>query len=162
MIIKQLRVALTLAVGSVALAACSDNAPDQIEAEVPEGIAGLEITNARMMLPPVSGNPAAVYFDLAYGGEKNIAIRRADVAGAERAELHDMMEYNFEMTMGEMPPLMMEPGDEVSFEPGGKHVMAFNLSPDLAAGGTTEVTLTIAGGDKHSFEVPIQAAGDER
>ena len=58
--------------------------------------------------------------------------------------------------------LELQPGDEVSFEPGGKHVMAFEVSPELQPGGTTEVTLTIAGGDKHSFEVPVMAAGEER
>ncbi|WP_454599361.1 copper chaperone PCu(A)C [Qipengyuania sp. SM2507] len=159
---KPVYAALLLAGTGLTLAACSDGAGTPVEDAAPDGIAGLEITNARMMLPPVEGNPAALYFDIAYDGERNLAIRNADVAGADRAELHDMMEYDFEMTMGEMPPLMMRPGDRVSFEPGGKHVMAFDLSPELAAGGTTEITLIAAGGDKHSFEVPIQAAGDER
>lgn len=159
---KPVYAALLLAGTGLVVTACSDGAGTQSEDATPEGIAGLEITNARMMLPPVAGNPAALYFDIAYDGERNIAIRKADVAGADRAELHDMMEYDFEMVMGEMPPVMMQPGDRVRFEPGGKHVMAFDLSPDLVAGGTTEVTLTVAGGDKHSFEVPIQAAGDDR
>lgn len=159
---KPLFAAVALTLSSIALAACSDGSDTAETTEAPEGIAGLEIGNARMMLPPVEGNPAAIYFDLAYEGDKNIAIRSVDVAGAGSAQLHDMMEYNFEMTMGEMPPLMMRPGDTVSFEPGGKHVMAFELSPELAAGGTTEVTLTVAGGDKHSFPVAIQAAGEER
>ncbi|MDP4539239.1 copper chaperone PCu(A)C [Qipengyuania sp. DY56-A-20] len=159
--LKPVYAALLLAGTGLGLAACSDSAETPSEI-APEGIAGLEITNARMMLPPVAGNPAAVYFDIAYDGERNLALRSADVAGAERAVMHDMMEYDFEMTMGEMPPLMLQPGDRVSFEPGGKHVMAFDLLPELAAGGTTEVTLIAAGGDKHSFAVPIQAAGEER
>lgn len=159
---KAIHAAFLLGTTGLVLTACSDGAEAPAEEIAPEGIAGLEISNARMMLPPVSGNPAAIYFDLAYDGERNIAIRNADVAGAGSAQLHDMMEYDFEMTMGEMPPLMLQPGDSVSFEPGGKHVMAFDLDPSLAAGGTTEVTLIVAGGDKQSFEVPIRAAGDER
>lgn len=159
---KPVYAALLLAGTGLALAACSDGAETSVEDAAPEGIAGLEITNVRMMLPAVTGNPAALYFDIAYDGERNIAIRNADVAGADRAELHDTMEYGSEMVMGEMPPLMMRPGDRVSLEPGGKHVMAFDLSPDLVAGGTTEVTLIVAGGDKHSFEASIQAAGENR
>ncbi len=154
--------AAALAASTLFLGACSDGAGDAAAIDEVDGIAGLDITNSRMMLAPVAGNPAAIYFDIANNSDRNIAIRRADVAGAASAQLHDVMEYNFEMTMGEMPPLMLEPGDEVSFEPGGKHVMVFEPSEELQAGGTTEVTLTVAGGDKHSFQVPIQAAGDER
>ena len=153
--------AVALTISCLSIVACSGEA-EAPAAEETDGIAGLQINNARMMLAPVEGNPAAIYFDIAYDGERNIAIRRADVLDAGSAQLHDMMEYNFEQTMGEMPPLMLQPGDEVSFEPGGKHVMAFEVSPELQPGGTTEVTLTIAGGDKHSFEVPVMAAGEER
>lgn len=153
--------AAALGFGGFSLAACSGEPQEAAPQEV-EGIAGLEISNARMMLAPVAGNPAAIYMDIAFDGERGIAIRRVDVADAGSAQLHDMMEYDFEMTMAEMPPLMLQPGDRVSFEPGGKHVMAMDVSPELAPGATTEVTFTIAGGDKHSFEVPVMAAGEER
>lgn len=158
---RQFFAAAALVASSLTLSACSGDT-QEAQVEQQEGIAGLAISNARMMLAPVAGNPAAIYMDIAYDGDRNIAIRAADVAGAGSAELHDFMEYDFEQTMGEMPPLMLQPGDKVSFEPGGKHIMAMDVSPELRAGGTTEVTLTIAGGDKHSFEVPIMAAGEER
>jgi periplasmic copper chaperone A len=153
--------AIALTAAGLSLVACSegaDPAPAAEEGKVP----GLEVSNARMMLAPVAGNPAAIYFDVSYDGDRNIAIRRADVANAGSAQLHDMMEYDFEMTMGEMPPLMLQPGDKISFEPGGKHVMAFDVSPELAPGDMTEVTLTVAGGKTHSFEVPVQAPDEER
>lgn len=158
---KTVFAALLLAGAPLALAACSETeAP--AEASDPNTIAGLTITDARMMLPPVAGNPAAVYFTVKNDGDKNIALRSASVEGAGSAQLHDMMEYDFEMTMGEMPPLMLQPGDSAVFEPGGKHVMVFEPGPDLAEGGTAEVTLTAAGGRNHTFEAPIQAAGEER
>ena len=158
---KHFSIAAALAISGLSLAACSGGSEDA-PAAAEEGIAGLTISNPRMMLAPVPGNPAAIYMDMAYDGDRNIAIRRVDVAQAGRAELHDMMEYDFEMTMAEMPPLMLQPGDKVSFAPGGKHVMAFDVSPELQPGGRTEVTFTIAGGDKQSFEVPVMAAGEER
>ena len=73
-----------------------------------------------------------------------------------------MSESGGSMTMGEMAPLALQPGESARFEPGGKHVMAFDLSPELVAGGITEVTLTLASGDKHSFEAEIRSAGDAR
>lgn len=145
---------------SLALAGCSQS--DEAATPTDENPTGLVISNARLMLPPVAGNPAAVYFDLKNDGTRAIAVRRADVADAKSAAMHDMMEYNRAMTMAEMGPLTVPQGQTIKFEPGGKHVMAYDLSPELKAGGKTELTLTIAGGDKVSAEVPVLVAGAER
>lgn len=160
--LKPLYAALLLAGTGLALAACSDGAVAPVEEGATNENSGLAVTNGRMMLPPVAGNPAAVYFDIAYEGDDETTLASAYVEGAERAELHDMSKSGGSMTMGEMAPLALQPGDNASFEPGGKHVMAFDLAPELVAGGTTEVTLTLANGDKHSFDVQIQSAGDAR
>ncbi len=76
--------------------------------------------------------------------------------------MHDMMEYNRAMTMAQMGPVNVPVGKTVRFEPGGKHVMAFDLSPEMKPGARTELTLTVAGGDKMSVEVPVQAANAAR
>ena len=52
------------------------------------------------------------------------------------------------------------PGEEVVFEPGGKHVMAYEVDEGLEVGGETEVTRTFVGGGKVSFPVEIRAPGD--
>lgn len=145
---------------SLALVACSQS--DQETTAVDEIPTGLTVSNARLLLPPVAGNPAAVYFELKNEGERAVAVRRADIADAKSASMHDMMEYNREMTMADMGPMTIKQGETIKFEPGGKHVMVFGLSPELKAGGRTEMTLTIAGGDKVSVEVPVQPAGAER
>jgi len=146
--------------GITLLGGCGEaEAPvEEVEGVVP----GLKVSNARMMLAPVSGNPAAIYFDVAYDGERGISISGAEVAGAARAEVHDTMEYNFEMTMGESGPVAIRGGTERKFEPGALHVMAFEPSDDLTAGSTTEVTLKISGGKTHKFEAEVREAGDER
>lgn len=145
---------------TLSLAACSQS--DEAAKAVNDNPTGLTVSNARLLLPPVTGNPAAVYFDLKNEGTRAVAVRRADIADAKSASMHDMMEYNREMTMADMGPTTVKQGETLKFEPGGKHVMAFDLSPELKAGGKTEMTLTIAGGDKVSVEVPVQAAGSER
>ncbi len=137
------------------------------EAEAPEAppegtVPGIEISDARLVLPPVSGNPAAVYFDIAYSGDRGISITGAEVEGAGRTEMHDMMEYDFEMTMAQANDVALANGTEVSFEPGALHVMAFDLDEGLAAGDTTEVTLKISGGGRHKFDADVRAAGEER
>ena len=157
---KTLLAAVALAAGTLSLSACSG--AEETAPKAGENPTGLVVSNARLLLPPVAGNPAAVYFDLRNDGKRAIAVRSADVAGAKTASMHDMMEYNREMTMADMGPLNVPQGKTIKFEPGGKHVMAFDLSPELKAGGRTELTLTVAGGDKASFDVPVEAANAER
>ena len=72
---KSVFAAAALVLGTYGLAACGETA-EQPAAEAPEGIAGMTVTNARLVLPAVAGNPAAVYFDLAYDGDRSFAGRR--------------------------------------------------------------------------------------
>ena len=145
--------------GSLALAACTSEPEPAPE---PDGVPGLTVSNARMMLAPVSGNPAVVYFDVDYQGERGLSISRADVEGAQNATLHAYGEWEGKMQMAEAMPIAMAQGDTIKFEPGGLHVMAFEVSPDIKPGDTAEVTITVSGGDKHSFPAEVRAAGDER
>ena len=158
---KTLFAAAALAAGTLTLAACSGGAADDA-AQADDNPTGLVVSNARLMLPPVAGNPAAVYFDLKNDGKRAVAVRRADIADAKSATMHDMMEIDSKPTMADMGPTTIKQGETIKFEPGGKHVMAFDLSPELKAGGKTEMTLTIAGGDKMSVDVPVEAANAER
>ena len=150
-----------IAAAAFSVAACSDGG-DASEAAADANPTGLEVSDARLVLPAVSGNPAAIYFEVTNAGERNVAIRSASVEGASSAQIHDTTEWSGEMVMGEMGPLTINSGDNASFEPGGKHVMAFDLDPALEAGGTTAMTLTVAGGKSMTTDVEIVAAGDDR
>lgn len=145
---------------TLALTACGE--AEVADAAPVDTVPDLEVSNARLVLPPVSGNPAAVYFDVVYNGERGVSISGADVAGAGSAAVHAMMEFNFEMTMGESGPIALPAGEAKSFEPGGLHVMAFELGEGFEAGGSAEVTLNISGGKIHKFDAEIRAAGEER
>lgn len=153
--------AALLAGSSLSLAACGGASEEVVEI-APEGVPGMNVENGRLVLPPVAGNPAAVYFDLTYDGERALTIRRADVAGAESAMLHDYGEYDGKVQMMEALPIGIRKGDKLKFEPGSKHVMAFGLPEETSPGDLIEVTLTVSGGDKYTFEATAQAAGDER
>lgn len=152
--------AACLLAGTMALAACGETEP-VVEA-APEGVPGLSVENGRLVLAPVKGNPAAVYFDLKYDGDRGLSVRRADVAGAETAQLHAYGEWEGKMQMAEAMPIAITKGTEIAFKPGDLHVMAFNLDESIEAGSTVEVTLTVSGGDKYTFDAEVRAAGDER
>lgn len=149
-----------LALGAASLAGCSQEADEP--AAAPTADVALDVSNARLMLPAVSGNPAAIYFDVTNTGDRNYAIRRVDVKGAESADLHGSMEMDGQMTMDGVGQILVNAGQTESLKPGGFHVMVFGLDPALQAGGTTDMTLTVVGGKQKTFPVEIRAAGDER
>lgn len=150
--------ALSLA---LALAACGGDA--EVVETAPEGvIEGITIENARMVLAPVQGNPAAIYFDFSYEGPRAFALDRVSVDGADSAMMHQFGEYDFKVQMMEALPIPIKDGSKVEFKPGDYHVMAMGVSPELQPGDTTEVTLTVSGGEKHTFDAQVRAAGEER
>ena len=92
---QKLAAALFLAV-PLALTACSEEAP---VVEEQAGIAGVTIENARLVLAPVQGNPAALYFDFAYEGDRAFNVDRFSIEGAESAVMHQYGEYDFKVQM---------------------------------------------------------------
>jgi len=157
---KSFFAALTLTTATLALGGCGDSAPE--EAAAPDAVPGLSVSGAYMVLPAVDGNPAALYLDLTYEGNKNVALNRVEVDGAQGAVMHEMAEWDGGMQMMEMLPAVLKKGDTLKFEPGAKHIMVEGVSPELQPGGTTEATFVIAGGDKISFPVEIRGAGEDR
>jgi len=147
--------------GAFLLGACSEEqeaAPAPVDGVVP----GMTVENGRVVLAPVSGNPAAVYFDLAYDGERALSLYDAEVAGTGEAMIHQTVVEPGQNRMVESVPIPLRPGDSIEFKPGDYHVMAMDVSPELEAGGTTEVTLKLSGGGTHKFDAEVRAAGDER
>jgi hypothetical protein len=147
--------ALALGIASMAPVGCSEEAAVEAEAGTVDGIA---VTNARLMLPAVAGNPGAVYFDVANSGERDRMIRAASVEGAGSAAMHVTEPTGMQETL----QVMVKAGETVKFEPGGTHVMAMNLADTIAAGGQANVTVTFVGGDEVTFPAEVRAAGDER
>jgi len=149
--------------GSAGLAGCQKGA-EQPAAEAsdaaPEAPAGIAVSNGRLVLPAVKGNPGAVYFDVTNNGKADTAIAGASVEGAQSAMLHTTTQTGGMASMQHMDSVPLAKGATVSFAPGGNHVMAMDLSDTLKAGASTEVTLTFADGDKVSFPAAIRAPGD--
>ena len=150
-----------LALAAFGLAACGDE--KAAEADASDATAdGIAITDARLILPAVAGNPGAVYFTIKNDGERDRFIRAASVDGAQSAVLHQMGTWNNQPSMDEVFQVPVKAGQELKFEPGGLHVMANGLPETLAPGGTAQVTVTFVGGKTAAFPAEVRAAGDER
>lgn len=162
---SSLLAACALTLSGIALAACGSESaqPTQAASEAaPEAPAGIAVTDGRLVLPAVAGNAGAVYFDVLNNGDADIAVVAADVQGAGSTMLHATVEEGGMASMKHMEEFPVAKGATLKFEPGGNHVMAMDLADTLAPGGTTEVTLTFASGDKASFPATILSAGEAR
>lgn len=152
-----------LAAAGIGLAACGQGAKQAQQTSVaPEGMPGITVSDGRLVLPAVKGNPGAVYFNVDYTGDDVAMIRAVHVDGAKTATLHETVTGpNGVSQMQEMLNVKVNKGTTLKFEPGGKHVMAMDLDPSLKVGDTTEVTLTFLGGDKVSFPAKVEAPGSQ-
>lgn len=115
----------------------------------------ISVSEARLLLPAVKGNPGAGYFTLANATNAPVTLVGVDITGAQKAEMH-------ETSGGTMQPLAqvaIAPGAQVSFAPAGKHVMAFNLVPTLTPGGSSTIVFHFQDGKTLSAKLRIEAAG---
>jgi periplasmic copper chaperone A len=151
------------ALGLLWLAACSGEKADApTDAATPVLVKGVSITNPRLVLAPVAGNPAAVYFDLSYAGDAGVTLGSVTVEGAGMSMIHQTVEKDGAVSMMDADPIVLTTGNPVSFAPGGMHVMAMQPSDAWTPGGTVKVTLTLSDGTTHSFDAAVRAAGEER
>ena len=140
---------------ALALASCGDEAPAPTPAETADATAetapGIALSDARVQLPVVSGRPGAAYFTLsqANGAPRKLTAVAVDLAG--RAEMH-------ETRGGSMAPVdevALEPGKAIRFEPGGLHVMLFDLDPKLRFQKEVALTVTLDDGGKATVQAPV-------
>lgn len=145
------------------LAACGSEAPvpapTSVAQQGPESPAGVALSGARVQLPVIAGRPGVAYFTVTQTGAEPRTIAGVHVQGAGRAEMHATTTEAGTTRMAAVPSVPIGGGKTVRFEPGGYHVMLFELAPSLAAGGSTEITVTFDNGDKVSTSAPIIAAG---
>lgn len=146
------------------LSACNNsNAPEATESHAataasatigPDAKPGITAGQGRLVLPAVPGRPGVIYFNVRNDGDPAV-LAAVHVNGVGRTEMH-------QTSGGSMMPVeQVEIGraGAVAFEPGGLHVMAFDIAATLQSGRESELTLTFADGDKLSMPIRIEAMG---
>ena len=149
--------AATLGAATLGLGACG-SAPPPPAAATPAS--SLTVSNARLVLSAVKGNPAAAYFDIANKSGKDWMIHTASLQGAQMTMLHTVGGPNNNGGMGEVLQVPVKQGETVHFEPGKLHVMVMDPPASLKPGDTTQLTLSFPGGDTMTFPLAVRAAGD--
>ncbi len=123
--------------------------------------AQLGVEDAWVRLPAVSSRPGAAYFTVK-GGNEATSLLAISSPAAVRTELHEMKHEGGMMTMAPIKDVAIPAGGTVRFEPGGKHVMLYDLSPEVRAGGKIPLRLAFANGKTIEVEAELRAPGQEK
>jgi copper(I)-binding protein len=157
---------IALAFATLALAACgSQQQPSSKQASAPAKpvpAQGISVSDGRLVLPAVHGNPGAVYFTVHNDSDTLQTLERVELEGAQGAMLHDTGMVGGHMEMRQAARMDVPSRGELVFSPGGRHVMAMHLDDRLKPGGTTTLTLAFTSGQKATLPVEILAAGNAR
>ena len=101
---------------------------------------------------------AAVYFTISNTGQTRIDLIGVRTDRASIEVLHKTTPDTQGLArMSAEPDLKIEPGDAVSLEPGGLHVMLIDLETPLIEGEILPLRLKFYDGDDLTVDVPILA-----
>lgn len=106
-------------------------------------------------LPPNVPTGAA-YFTVHNGGNEDDRLIGASTPRAGRAELHTHVHLGDVMKMQKIDSVAIPASAEVRFEPGGNHVMLFNLTRPLVAGEHFPLTLEFEKAGQVQLSVTIK------
>ena len=103
------------------------------------------------------------------GGVYMTIIAREDMrltgvksAVAETAEVHQMKMENGMMRMRAVPFLELAAGKAVKLEPGGYHIMLFDLRQSLVVGQKLKLELTVEDESRHKHRILVEAIVRDR
>ena len=114
---------------------------------------------AWVRLPAVSGRPGAAYFTLK-GGTTADTLLAVSTPAALRAELHETNRDQGRMAMRPAKDLALPAGGTLTFAPGGRHVMLFDMGANVKPGDKLPLSLSLASGKRLELQAQAVGAGD--
>lgn len=136
---------LATALSTVAVTACQ-----------PDPVLGVE--SAKIVVNPAPGRPAAGYFVLT-GGPIDEVLEFASVPYAGRTEMHETTAVGGRMSMRKLERVSVPARSTIRFEPGGKHLMIYGLSPSALKEGRTQIVLRFSDGSQAFYRASVQSPG---
>lgn len=114
----------------------------------------LESADGWVRLAAVPGRPAAAYFTI-HGGPKPLKLIGVSSDVAIGSEMHEGG-----MAMKKVDAVEIPAGATVTFQPGGRHVMLYNMNPGVKPGRILSLLLTFSDGTRLRQGARVIAAGD--
>ena len=107
--------------------------------------------------PAAAGGNGAGFFTITNKGAKPDTLVSVTSAAAGRVEMHQTSMANGVMSMQQIQGgIPLPPGQSVSFEPGGKHLMVLGLKAALRSGGKLPLTLKLASGQQIAIQAQVR------
>jgi copper(I)-binding protein len=136
------RFALFTLAAPLALNACGDPAPTYID-------------QAWVRLSPNKDAPSAGYF-VAHGGDAGTQLRGVMTDYALKVEMHETVSKDGMTTMEAIDSVDIPAKGQVSFAPGGKHLMIFGVNETAISRGKMQMTFLLANGDRLLVDAVIR------
>jgi copper(I)-binding protein len=130
-----------------------------IPAASAQGIADLVAVNdpyVRAVPPMVKTSAAYMQLQSRDKAERFLVDASTPIAGA--VELHMHIHDEGVMRMRRVPHIHLPPQATVSLEPGGEHIMLFDLNTALIAGAKVPLTLIFEDGSRKEIQAEVRAA----
>lgn len=109
-------------------------------------------------LPPTVQNTSA-YMHITNNTDEVLVLTGADSPLARSVMLHETRDTDGMMSMEHVMSVEIAPGDTVSLQPGGLHVMLMGLSQTLQVGDTVELSLHFRDRDAYLLQLPVRRPG---
>lgn len=103
----------------------------------------LAATAAWIRTPPPGSPVMAGYVTLSNAGKREVRFAKIESASFGAIEIHEMREIDGLMRMRPVPEIVVQPGDTLTLEPGGLHLMLFRPEVALVEGAKVELTLLL-------------------
>lgn len=121
--------------------------------------AELGASDAWVRLPAVAGRPGAAYLTI-HGGAQADTLLAVSTPAALRSELHETMDHGGVKSMKPSRDVAISARGTVEFVPGGRHVMLFDLGPNVKPGTRVPLALAFASGKRLEVQAMVVGAGD--
>ena len=112
----------------------------------------LMVTDAQIRTFLPASKSTAAYFTIHNPMDKSVFLKKATIRGIGRVEIHEHVHKNGMMHMQKVESVELPANQQVVFQPGGFHLMAFEPDHKLKVGEKRKLTLYFDNGDRlYSF-----------
>ena len=116
-------------------------------------------SSSSVRLPAVPGRPGAGYFQIPARPDQG-ALVAVTAARIGRIEMHETVRAGGVSSMRPISRAAADACREISFGPGERHLMLFDIDPSLKAGDQVVLTFHFERGTQRSYAAQVRSAGE--
>ncbi|MCF8708197.1 copper chaperone PCu(A)C [Rhizorhapis sp. SPR117] len=119
----------------------------------------LYVDQAWVRLSANDDTPSAGYFTV-HGGEEDVRLLSVISPVVLRVDMHESMQKGGMMSMQPINSVEIPARTDVTFAPGGKHLMIWGINAAMKQQGKLPLTFIFSNGDRIIYDAVIRKPGD--